>query len=62
MTDPPTLFPLGLLEPIDASSQVDRIPGVDAVCEAGHDADSCRWPYCTCLAPDRPPYERKDAA
>jgi hypothetical protein len=46
MTDPPTLFPLGLLEPIDASSQVDRIPGVDAVCEAGK--DECEYPFCCC--------------
>jgi hypothetical protein len=44
MTDPPTLFPLGLLEPIDASSQLDRLPGVDAPCLCRD--EPCRFPFC----------------
>jgi hypothetical protein len=62
MTAHPSLFPLTLLDPVDASTQVSLMPGIDARCEAGLTADSCRWPYCCCLAPDRPPYERKDNA
>ena len=38
---------------VDPSSQVTRTPGLDAVCEQGLTADTCRWPYCTCLYPDR---------
>lgn len=46
---------LDILEPIDPSTQVDRIPGVDAVCEAGLTESTCTWPYCPCTFPDRPP-------
>lgn len=43
--------------PINPRTLVDRIPGIDARCEAGKNADSCRWPFCGCRFPDRPAYE-----
>ena len=54
MTDR-TLF--DKLEPIDPRTLVTRIPGIDAVCEAGKGELDCRWPYCVCYAPDRWPRE-----
>ncbi len=41
------------LDPINPRDQVTRIPAVDARCEAGQTADTCRWPYCLCTFPDR---------
>ena len=44
---------LDILQPINPRTQVDRIPAVDAVCEAGLTESTCRWPYCPCRFPDR---------
>ena len=38
---------------IDPTTQATRTPGIDARCENGLTADTCRWPYCDCYAPDR---------
>lgn len=53
---------LDILEPIDPSTLVHRIPGIDARCEAGLTETTCRWPFCTCRFPDRPPPDDKEAA
>lgn len=42
---------------INPRTQVTTMPGIDAKCEDGKTADDCRWPYCPCYSPDRPPYE-----
>jgi hypothetical protein len=48
---------LDQLEPIDPTTQVTRIPGIDARCEQGLTETTCRWPFCTCTFPDRYPPE-----
>lgn len=53
MTDEITL--LSILEPIDPRTQVDRVPAIDARCEAGMTERECRWPFCPCRFPDRYP-------
>lgn len=44
---------LDILEPIQTDTQVDRIPAIDARCEAGLTEKTCRWPFCGCRFPDR---------
>lgn len=53
---------LDALTPIDPSTLVDRLPGIDAVCPDGKTETSCRWPYCVCYSPDRYPPNEKEAA
>lgn len=46
---------LSVLQPIDVTTQVSRIPAIDARCEAGKTESECRWPFCGCRFPDRYP-------
>ena len=48
-------LPLQPTHHINPRTQVDRMPGTDAVCEQGLTADTCRWPFCPCYSPDRQP-------
>lgn len=59
MTVQPSLFTQ--LEPIDPTTQVTRVPGIDARCEGGKTEATCRWPYCACKFPDRPAYQEEAA-
>jgi hypothetical protein len=47
MTEQPSL--LTLLEPIDPTTLVERMPGVDAPCPREL-ADRCGYPFCCCYA------------
>lgn len=51
---------LQILEPIQPWTQVDRVPGIDARCEAGHTESTCRWPWCMCRFPDKPPHQEDE--
>jgi hypothetical protein len=52
---------LDILAPIDPTTQVERIPAIDAVCEAGLNESACKWPFCPCRFPDRYPPEKEAA-
>jgi hypothetical protein len=41
-------LPLEPTERIDPSTQVQHVPGTDAVCPVN--SRDCRWPFCPCFA------------